>query len=181
MTNSHVCGLEENGTILGRYQGSDYVLNVIKKFPMNDLCVLSAPKTAKQYFKVASSFKLGESSYAIGYPQLEPLSLVVGELSDLLTVRVVTKINGTPQECTGPTYEYTTDLPPEAMIFGVFSTCVRSVQANSSSMIISPGNSGSPVVNIWGSVIGVVFAANQFGTRSYIVPLSDLKLFLKDL
>lgn len=45
----------------------------------------------------------------------------------------------------------------------------------------SAGNSGSPAVNLYGSVVAVAFAANEAGSRSYFVPLSDLKNFLNEL
>lgn len=181
MTNNHVCELEKSGTMLGNYQDDTYVLKVIKRYPMNDLCVMSAPKTANHAFKIAKSYDLGQTAYAIGHPQLEPLSVSTGELSDEILVTVVVGYNVAPESCTGPTYELQTDLGPQAMFFGIVNACVRSIQGNTSSIIIAPGNSGSPIVDVWGSVVGVAFAANEYGTRSYIVPLRDLQAFLKDL
>lgn len=182
MTNNHVCGLEEQGTILGTYQGYEYPLQVLKRYEMNDLCVMSAPSPAKKGFKIAKSYELGETAYAIGHPQLEPLSISVGELSDTILVKIVMKVNADKKDCTGPTYEYNTeDIPSVARFMGVESLCIRKLIANTSSIVIEPGNSGSPIINIWGSVIGVVFAANDHGTRSYVVPLTDLKSFLESL
>jgi S1-C subfamily serine protease len=182
MTNNHVCELEQDGTVLGTYQGDVYVLEVVKRYMFNDLCVLAAPGTATKYMKIAKSYELGETAYVLGHPQLEPLSLAVGELSDLVTINIIVKSNGTQAECSGPTYTYhTDDLPLMAKLFGITSMCSRSLRANSSSITISPGNSGSPVLNIWGSVVAVTFAANESGTRSYHVPLYDLVRFLEDL
>jgi S1-C subfamily serine protease len=189
MTNNHVCELEEQiGTTKGifvLYQGRDYFLRVVKRYKNNDLCAVEAPETAMLPALIASSVTLGESAYAIGHPQLEPLSISVGELSDLIEVTVEAGRNVDPKDCSGPGYELISvengKLNPFALIFGIHNVCVRSMPANTSSIIISPGNSGSPVVNIYGSVIGVIFAANEHGTRSYAVPLSDLKQFLGEL
>lgn len=188
MTNNHVCELEEtvNGIsgIFVDYQDSQYFLQVIKHYEDNDLCAVEAPKDARLSLKPAKYVELGESAYAVGHPQLEPLSVSVGELSDFITVTVVTNINTKKEDCMGKGYEYhtlETDLNPMYVLNGIYSICTRSVQANTSSMVISPGNSGSPVLNIWGNVIAVVFAANQFGTRSYTVPLADLVKFLEEL
>lgn len=182
MTNNHVCELEKSGTILGTYQDDIYVLNVIKRYEFNDLCVMSAPRTAKKTLKVARSYNLGETAYALGHPQLEPLSLSVGELSDEITISITMGYNVSPEECVGPTYKlHTDDLPPVAQFFGIFNACVRSMPANTSSIVIAPGNSGSPILNIYGNVVAVAFAANESGTRSYHVPLSDLKDFLSEL
>ena len=47
------------------------------------------------------------------------------------------------------------------------------------SAITYPGNSGSPVVNYWGNVIGVLFAGERnFHTFGLIVPLDEVKRFL---
>lgn len=41
------------------------------------------------------------------------------------------------------------------------------------------GNSGSPVINKWGNLVGVLFAGHRmFHTEAYIVPLDDVKNFL---
>ncbi len=181
MTNNHVCELEKSGTILGTYKDDVYVLNVIKRYQYNDLCVMSAPSTATKGFKVAKSYELGETAYALGHPQLEPLSLSVGELSDIITIEIAVGYNVAPDQCSGPTYNYHTDVPEIAKFFGIFSVCVRKLDANTSSISIAPGNSGSPILNIYGNVVAVAFAGNESGSRSYHVPLSDLKDFLNSL
>jgi S1-C subfamily serine protease len=182
MTNNHVCGLEEYGTILADFQGDTYVTGVVKRYPLNDLCVMSAPGTASDSFKIAKSYSLGEAVYSIGHPQLEPLSISVGELSDEIIVHVVVKVNGPEAECHGDTYTYhKDDLPIMMQVFGTYSICERSLPANTSSVVILPGNSGSPTVNIWGEVVAVAFAANESGTRSYHVPLASLRDFLSGL
>jgi S1-C subfamily serine protease len=182
MTNNHVCSLEKLGTILGKYKDDTYILTVEKRYPMNDLCVMAAPSTFGPGFKIAKNYNLGQTVYAIGHPLLEPLSISIGELSDIIPVSVGVEQNGKQEDCTGPTYEYITDkMPPMLQAMGLNSVCIRTVLANTSSLIILPGNSGSPVLDIWGQVVGVAFASNDTSTRSYIVPLSSLHDFLENL
>ncbi len=188
MTNGHVCGLEETignkSGIFVIYRGDEYFLQVYKRYQWNDLCAVIAPSTAKGGLKIARSFRLGETATAIGHPQLEPLSVSSGELSDTMDITVAVSKNVTADQCNGPTYTLhtlDTDLPPEYLFAGITSICTRTLEANTGNVIISPGNSGSPILNIWGRVIGVEFAANESGTRSYSVPLSDLQDFLLQL
>lgn len=181
MTNGHVCGLQENGKLIALYRGDKYVVTVESKYPYNDLCSISAPDTVKSALTVAKSREYGESAYAVGHPLLEPLSVSVGELSGGVIISIVTAYNVPKEQCAGPTYELVTDLGPMAAFFGIRSACVRHLEADASTISIQPGNSGSPIVNIYGNVIAVVFAANESGTRSYAVPLSHLKTFMEGL
>jgi S1-C subfamily serine protease len=181
LTNGHVCGLEDHGPLFLDYQGDTYSTHVIKKYTLHDLCIMSAPSKAKDFLKLASKYTLGDTAYVLGHPQLEPLSLAVGELSGPVDVRILVKYNPTPAECSGPTYEYHTDLPLEAIMMGVTSACVRVLESDTSSVIVIGGNSGSPSLDIWGRVIGVAFASNQTNTRSYHVPLASIRDFLESL
>lgn len=181
MTNNHVCELFKSGPVFGTYRGDEYVLDIEKSYPLNDLCAIKAPYTSGKGFKVAKNYTIGNSTYTLGHPQLEPLSLSIGELSETVFITIMKKQNATPEECSGPTYELIEDTNPFGLALGILNFCVRHLEANTSSMVILPGNSGSPVLDIWGSVVGVVFAANEAGTRSYVVPLSYLQDFLKSL
>lgn len=181
MTNGHVCGLQEDGKLFAIYQGDVYVVTVESKYPYNDLCSVSAPSKINSSFKIARSRVYGESAYAIGHPLLEPLTVAVGELSGRVVIQILAGYNIPKDECSGPTYEFNDSLNPLAAFFGIKSVCIRHLEADASTLSIQPGNSGSPIVNIYGHVIGVAFAANESGTRSYIVPLSNLVSFIEGL
>lgn len=181
ITNAHVCGLAEDGKVFVYYWGDEYRLQVIKKYATNDLCAIEAPKTAGLAVNIAKSFKEGEAAYAIGHPLLEPLTITLGELSGPVSVSVLIAKNVKPEECTGETFRFIDLSGTLDDIFGTSNVCIRDLEAEASTVSILPGNSGSAVVNTFGSVIGVAFAANEPGTRSYIVPLSDLRAFLNEL
>lgn len=182
MTNGHVCGLAEDNKVLVTYRSDTYVLEVIKKYQYNDLCAIAVPESVTKAFKIAKNYDLGSAAFVIGYPQLEPLSIATGELSGEILISIQVSENRPKEECTGPTYTYYTDDIPELYkTVGLESVCIRSMLSNTSTIVISPGNSGSPVVNIWGEVVAVTFASNESGTRSYHVPLADLVQFLSEL
>lgn len=181
MTNNHVCELQENGKVFVKYRGDLYIQSVIKSYAWNDLCAIEAPNTIKGRFRPAWWVRLGEEVSAIGYPFLEPLSVTTGELSGPMTITIAVKFNPGPEECKGPTYKIIDTSESMYAFFGVNAVCVRELEAMTSSVSIAPGNSGSPVVNIYGNVVGVMFAGRSDGNRSYAVPLEDLKLFLKEL
>jgi S1-C subfamily serine protease len=80
-----------------------------------------------------------------------------------------------PSECTGPGSEW------KHIDGGFFSSdvCVRSYDAWETSAATYPGNSGSPMMNRDGEVIGVIFAADGETNRGFVIPLDVLKNFVR--
>lgn len=182
MTNNHVCGLAENGLLRAvSTSGEVFLVTKVKSYTYNDLCALEAHVPLGLAVNIASSVDLGEATWVIGHPLLEPRSVAVGELSGTIFITMVVSANPKPDECNTPTYSIVDTSETVLGIFGVSSVCTRRLEAVASTMSIQPGNSGSPAVNLYGSVVAVAFAANEAGSRSYFVPLSDLKNFLNEL
>lgn len=182
MTNNHICQSADNQPLVVIYQGNMILSTVIKSYELNDLCIISAPSYAKSTFRIAKKVYPGERVYSIGHPYLEGDTVTQGELSADVTISISVGQNVDPAKCAGETYRlYDLSTNPAAAVFGIFNECVRELPALSSSVNIMPGNSGSPTVDIYGNVVGVVFAANQYGSHSYHVPLFALRNFLGEL
>jgi V8-like Glu-specific endopeptidase len=57
--------------------------------------------------------------------------------------------------------------------------CFRSYQSYATTATTYPGNSGSPVVNKYGNIIGVLFAGSSKEEKdNYLVPVSEVKRVL---
>lgn len=181
LTNQHVCELANGGSLLANYQGEQFPVQVAKSYVWNDLCAMEAHRPLGMALHVARSVSIGETLYAVGHPLLEPTSVTSGEISGAMFISIPVKTNPKEGECSGPTYQVLDTSGSMYAFFGVTSVCVRNLEVNTGTVVILPGNSGSPILNIYGSVVGVMFAANEAGTRSYSVPLSDLKDFLGEL
>ena len=111
-----------------------------------------APLPDSPTFSLASSVQVGESVSIIGHPRGFKQSISDG--------RLVNKI-----------FEPSHLLPKANIIMSYLTT------ANA-----YPGNSGSPVINRWGNVIGVLYAGHSqdYTNINYVVPLTYLKAELDD-
>jgi S1-C subfamily serine protease len=179
MTNGHVCRLATNGIIILDDGNIREPVSVLAQYENNDLCIVEAPRSITSGLSVARSVREGEDIYILGHPMLEPKSLVKGQISGKALVSILQ--NG-ELSCLGKTYK---KIPPNpndilSILLHIEFLCVRTTEAVYVTANILPGNSGSPVLNMWGHVVGVAFAGTPGSARGLIVPLSDVKEFLKD-
>lgn len=176
LTNNHVCGLANDAGIVLIDQ--EYYAQVVANSPDHDLCLVSNPLNWKG-INVASDSRDGQNVYVVGHPLLEPLALIKGQISGTVNIPIFIGYN---LPCDGKD-EKKEDLSdnPMAGFFGIVSACVKVYEAQATTMNILPGNSGSPVVNHEGKVVGVAFAGREDGPgRGYIVPLLYIIKFLSD-
>lgn len=179
LTNRHVCGLATAaGTMVAHTEsGKADIAQVLALYDEHDLCILSAPAGTRG-LELAKSARNTEQVFVVGHPLLEPTSTTRGELSGAMTLQMEVGIN---IECVGKGL-HKIEMPENspARFFGIESVCVRDFTTNPVTANVLPGNSGSPVLNAWGKVIGVVFAGREGSARGYIVPLEEVTKFLKD-
>ena len=141
VTNAHV--VAGNDRVAIRQEGAwrGYEAEVVAVDETNDVAVLAVDEMDLPVL-TASEPEPGESVAIVGYPFGGPLDIEPG------------RIGGTSQTITrdaygnGPVNRYITSIRGEA----------------------NPGNSGGPVVNGEGEVVGTVFASAGYGGVAYSIP-----------
>lgn len=176
MTNAHVCnGVQVLGNVrLKLPDGKEVSRKVHKIDTVHDLCLIEGVKELKP-LDIGSDQSKGDQLYVVGHPGLRQLTIsheeYIGRTSIELDYDVKTK-----QECP---YKII-DIPaPWNFFLGKNFVCLRDYPALETTAVIYGGNSGSPVVNKWGNLIGVAFAGNsQQEHNNFVIPLRYVRLFL---
>lgn len=177
MTNAHICSMaNKKGVIMiqdKKNSGRMLPKRVIEVYPEHDLCIVEGLE-GYSGLSLGSDLEVSEPVYALGYPLGEAMHYSEGRVKEFSTVTLI-KENPDPKTCTGKGESVQEIL---WFIF-VVKVCVKEFDSVQTSMVIYPGNSGSPMVNMFGNVVGVVFAGNTRTNWASAVPLSYVKELLK--
>jgi len=167
MTNAHVCGTDGQTSIFYEVNKQLVKLKIIEVSTFTDLCLVEAPKSITEGLELASDLTPGEEISVVGHPKLMPLTETKGQFIDYIDVFM-----GKPGPCQSETENHQTALDR----FGVF--CVTKFRAGATTVPALGGNSGSPVVNWKGDVVGVLFAGDPSDNWGLIISMGDIKTFL---
>lgn len=161
MTNRHVCdGLKNRNMGIDDVQWQDVegnkgIIKIIYRDEKADLCLLEGIKSLRA-LKPAKSFKLKEKIALIGHPGGRGLSYETGFFVE-------------KKDITISSYCYK----------NIKKFCYIKYKTNHINTIAYPGNSGSPVLDFFGNVVGVLFAgSNVYLTASFIVTFEDVERVL---
>lgn len=179
MTNAHVCEMASNGKKLqviseGRPFGTERDVVFVSK--SHDICLVEGLPGHDSGLELASDYKIGEKIHLIGHPNGRPLMVSNGELvfddAKVTIAKFAVYSEEDAQKCTKEGGQLVT----YPSFFGDILVCVSSDYAFQISAITFPGNSGSPVVNKFGNVIGLLYAGrNDVINDGYTVKLQFLK------
>lgn len=170
VTNDHVCSVESGGLVtLVTFSGERLFRRVLKRDFFRDLCLIEGVDIP--------SLPLADSAPApfehikvMGHPLLKPTSPSYGQY---ITNGVVPIGKNSDAQGNCPD---TSDK--EETFFGVF--CVQKMELSYTTVPIYPGNSGSPVINKEGKVIGVMNSADTQSNQGMFIPLLYVKAILNE-
>lgn len=175
LTNAHICDGATDNQLLVEASGARPVYRrILENSGNTDLCLLEGFHNTNP-LTLANDVRVGAKLTVLGHPLLNPLVKREGVLIGVQDTWVVD--GRTPlEECTKPKHSIRmlrTWLGPQ-------ETCAVTIKKSYLTDIEAyPGNSGSPVVNQFGSVIGALYAINNRSNWAILVPLSDIQTLLK--
>lgn len=174
LTNNHICDIAEDGDI---YVNEKFRAHILAQYPKHDLCALSAPGI-NEGLNIAERSRLGQIIHVVGHPYLQPTTVTNGEIAGY----TITKIIVDDPKCEGEGFQKQ-DVSNTLFgaLFNIQFICIRSLPAQYVTANILPGNSGSPVLDDSGDVVGVAYAGIEGSASGFIVPLVFVQDFLKDL
>jgi S1-C subfamily serine protease len=168
VTNAHVCQVA-GATLRVRpsVTGKPFLARVLRISYYMDLCTLSVPKDDKHPVLPISALPAlpGSQVFAVGHPLGYALAVTEGIVIGEHKIDILY-----PMEFCGPMMG-----EPVQTMFGE-EACGRRMPAQTISARILPGNSGGPMLNAKGEVVGVDFASDPLGGSA--LPLRYLKRIL---
>jgi S1-C subfamily serine protease len=171
VTNKHVCAAAVNGWMIIKQDESEGIFKrIVYKDSKHDLCLLQGDKRFSP-LSLGSEPKKGTFNFIVGHPGLRQLTISQGEFIGNKKIQMLEEVE-TRRDCRGIVQELN-DF--QRIMYGIEFVCIRSYNTYATTAVAYPGNSGSPVVNKYGNVIGVLFAGSTQEERdNFIVPLSEL-------
>jgi S1-C subfamily serine protease len=195
LTNDHVCEVssDKRTVLVQSDSGRELRRNIIARSEYSDLCLIEGAP-GDEGLSMASEPYVGEQIAVVGHPSLMPITVSRGTIITRGDVYILYGIISDEK-----------DLPPEEVdtffgkfiprsscnkpknqiveednwLFGKVELCLSVTKgAYRTNALIQPGSSGSPMVNFWGNVTGVIFASDKYhwGTA---VSQQDIVDFLK--
>ena len=172
ITNRHVCKgiMKDNKVVVKSDDKTMWEAEVEEISTKYDLCKVKVPQQLKAWglYLANKAPVAGEKVYIFGHPLLLPLAESKGEFLEEKIAGVMSDLP--PAQCVGPNFELVQIL--------FWQLCIEKMLAMHTNIMIQPGNSGSPVTDKHGGVIGVAFASYSDLSWASVVPVRFLQEFL---
>lgn len=170
VSNQHVCGITDKPYLIAEQEGTLRRAFILDMSMKDDICILTSDRDEGLELADGRDTPMRESIHVVGHPYLVPITIQSGYTNGWGVIYLNYCEN--TQGNTLPTALENGDL------MEWLSGCLQGRVAVSVSARTAPGNSGSPVLDDSGNVVGVLFAGNGTGFVSYIVPLLQLRAYL---
>ncbi len=183
VTNAHVCGQLPDGTALdGSEERTRLFLSdsretkVIKVNPVLDICIMSVQPTNKKDRPIeigGAPLQPGDDSYVIGHPRGGKALAVVGQyLNDTHLMMPVGNA-----EIVKRAVPDAKCLPSSGLMDFLYGPgqCIVARTSDRHVIRISPGNSGSPVLNSSGQAVGMVWGFDPNEQVGLTVQLEEIR------
>lgn len=199
VTNDHVCEVsndKENLVVIDR-EGNEMRRRIIYKSTFSDLCLVEG-LPGVEGLSLGSEPDIGQIIASVGHPSGYDITLSRGEIIQRQDVFIaegpisvfgedgkeeqISEEEGGISEANCKKQKNKVEIAETN--FGFFTVKVKwclnqTEKAYFTNMLIQPGSSGSPAVNFWGNVVGVVFASDRAGW-GITVSHKDLTKLLKN-
>ena len=176
MTNKHVCfGAANNVVGIQNKNEAAILKNIVHIDNEHDLCLIEGDEKFPA-LSLGSDLRIGEFNYIVGHPGGRDLTVFSGEYTGNKNVRILDSIKN-KEDCVGELYIFEGIMQ---FIYGMEFACIRTYESLGLTTNSYPGNSGSPVLNKFGNVVGVLFAGSNSEERdNSAVPLNEVQRVLE--
>lgn len=170
VTNAHVCQVAQGGFArIEDDRGAPYMKRVLRENFERDLCVLEGIPGRALPLADAGPTRF-QRLQVYGHPGLRPTAPSMGYYTGPGIVPI-----GFGADADGSCPDSAEQVDS---IFGSF--CVLHMELGYTTVPIMPGNSGSPVTNEAGEVVGVMNSADSVGNQGMFIPLPYVKEILEE-
>jgi hypothetical protein len=203
MTNRHVCDMTTTGKLWAVVEGvtSDHEVDVVYVSDHSDLCLV-APIDGIRGLEIGEPLEQGQEIYYLGHPRSQQDTFVSGEAvgyhltsvgmgvigqsvrEDMCKRKDMYVLEETELQVFLNQLSSVIQTPEQSNLVDLVHSdkkvkvCYERDMALVTTMMIYAGASGSPMVDSFGKVIGVVYAAPPSGGWGYGVTLPDIKEIL---
>lgn len=179
LTNAHVCG-EEQVLLATDFDGKAQKVAVLDIYQRHDLCLVQGIPEMPS-LSLGKKIKKQQDIYTIGNPSALNTVLEQGRYLGITNIQVGYKCTEDQRkECLKEKLDPNLDVY-KCFLRMIYNICPKNYEVDYTNNSIAPGSSGSPAVDAYGRVVGVVFAGStRYNKAAFLVPLEEIRKFLKD-